>query len=162
MTISTRRWPLSVEELPTKRLSIARPSITYAMIETRTPARWGWMLGIALIALAGYAMNGEPTSQSGIEGSVRVGPIHGGPTKLGEPDSAPLANATFQVESAAGTIKTFTTDEHGHFKVDLPPGRYAISTERTGMKGRGCGLKDIEVTAAGFKQVTLECDTGMR
>jgi hypothetical protein len=71
-------------------------------------------------------------------------------------------NATFVVETAAGTIKTFTTDEHGHFKVDLPPGRYAIRGERVGMKGRGCGLADIEVTGAGFKQVTLECDTGMR
>jgi hypothetical protein len=30
------------------------------------------------------------------------------------------------------------------------------------MKGRGCGLSDIDVAATGFKQVNLHCDTGMR
>jgi hypothetical protein len=84
--------------------------------------------------------------------------------KAGEPDSTPLSNANCVVETAAGKIKTFATDEHGHFKVELPPGRYTIRTaERVGMKGRGCALADIEVTAGGgFKQVHLECDTGMR
>lgn len=106
---------------------------------------------------------GTSDTPSGIEGTVTVSPIHGGPSRLGVPDSAPLANASFFVESAAGgQVATFKTDEKGHFKVGLPPGRYAIRAEKTGMKGRGCGLQDIEVTAAGFKQVDLHCDTGLR
>ena len=132
------------------------------MVTIQASARILLMLGMVCLFVPSARMTAEAAPGTGIEGSVRVGPIHGGPTKLGEPDSAPLANATFLVETAAGTIKTFTTDEHGHFKVDLPPGRYAIRAERTGMKGRGCGLTDIEVTGTGFKQVTLECDTGMR
>jgi Carboxypeptidase regulatory-like domain len=139
-----------------------RPSITSGMVDIHLRAKFWRFLGITLVSLIAQAMNAETTAPTGIEGSVRVGPIHGGPAKLGEPDSAPLANATLLVETAAGTIKTLTTDEQGHFKVELPPGRYAIRTQKTGMKGRGCGLTDIEVTDAGFKQVNLECDTGMR
>jgi hypothetical protein len=81
---------------------------------------------------------------------------------MGEPDSAPLPNATLVIATAAGTIKTTTTDEKGHFKVELPPGRYAIRVEKIGIRGRGCELADIEVTSSGFRQVDLHCDTGMR
>ena len=122
------------------------------------------LLVIAFLVLVSPATNaGTSDTPGGIEGTVTVSPIHGGPSRLGVPDSAPLANASFFVESATGgQVATFKTDEKGHFKVALPPGRYAIRAEKTGMKGRGCGLQDIEVTAAGFKQVDLHCDTGLR
>jgi hypothetical protein len=120
------------------------------------------MFSMVCLFLPSALITAESAPGTGIEGSVRVGPTHGGPVKMGEPDSAPLANATCLVETAAGTIKTFTTDEKGHFKVELPPGRYAIRVEKVGMKGRGCGLADIEVTSSGFKQIDLQCDTGMR
>jgi Carboxypeptidase regulatory-like domain len=81
---------------------------------------------------------------------------------MGEPDSAPLANATLVIETAAGAIKTITTDDKGYFKVELPPGRYAIRAEKIGMRGRGCAMNDIDVTAGTFKRVKLDCDTGMR
>lgn len=121
-------------------------------------------LASASIALVIQAMNaGTSDTLSGIEGTVTVSPIHGGPSRLGVPDSAPFANASFFVESASGSqVATFKTDDKGHFKIALPPGRYAIRAEKAGMKGRGCGLQDIEVTAAGYKQVKLDCDTGMR
>lgn len=99
---------------------------------------------------------------TGIEGSVSVSPVHGGPTRQGVADSAPLANTSFSVETAAGKIATFKTDEQGHFKVELPPGKYTIKMEQPRMKGRGCSLADIEVTAANFKHVHLNCDTGIR
>ena len=107
-------------------------------------------------------MTAEAAPGTGIEGSVRVSPIHGGPARTGEPDSAPVANATLAIETAAGTIKTITTDEKGYFKVELPRGRYAIRAEKIGMRGRGCAMNDIDVTAGSFKQVKLDCDTGMR
>ena len=132
------------------------------MIAIRPSARFFLVLGIAILFSPSIRMNAETAPGTGIEGSVRISPTHGGPIKLGEPDSAPLANATLVVESAAGSIKTVTTDEHGHFKIELPPGRYSIRTEKkTGMKSR-CGLTDIEVTPGSFKQVKLDCDTGMR
>jgi hypothetical protein len=108
-------------------------------------------------------MNAETTAlPSGIEGVVTVSPIHGGPSRQGVPDSGPMPNTSFLVETAAGTVATFKTDEKGRFKVELPPGRYAIKIQVPQMKGHGCGLADIEVTAGSFKSVKLDCDTGMR
>jgi hypothetical protein len=118
------------------------------------------LFAISLLALSTHPMKAD--TPSGIEGTVTVSPIHGGPSRMGVPDSAPLANASFFVESAAGQVATFTTDEKGHFKIGLPPGRYAIRAQKSGMRGRRCGLEDIEVTASGFKQVDLQCDTGLR
>jgi hypothetical protein len=132
------------------------------MVAIRTSAGFFLMLAIVILFGPSVRMKAETAPGTGIEGSVRVSPTHGGPIKLGEPDSAPLANATLVVESAAGTSKTVTTDEQGHFKIELPPGRYSIRTEKVGMRGRGCGMTDIEVTAGSVKQVKLDCDTGMR
>jgi hypothetical protein len=120
------------------------------------------MFSIVFLLPPGMRMNAEAASATGIEGSVTVSPIHGGPSKMGEPDSAPVANATLVIETAAGTIKTITTDEKGYFKVELPPGRYRIRTEKIGMRGRACAMNDIDVTAGSFKQIKLDCDTGMR
>ena len=132
------------------------------MVAIRASAGFFLLLAIAILFDPRVRMKAETAPGTGIEGSVRISPTHGGPIKAGEPDSAPLANATLVVETAAGSTKTVTTDEQGHFKIELPPGRYSIRTEKkTGVKG-GCGMKDIEVTASGFKQVHLECDTGMR
>jgi hypothetical protein len=131
------------------------------MVTIRASIGFFSMLGIVFLFPLSMTMKAESGAATGIEGNVRVSPTHGGPIKMGEPDSAPLVNATCLVETAAGTIKTFTTDEKGHFKVELPPGRYAVRVEKIGIKGRGCGLADIEVTS-GFKQVDLHCDTGLR
>ncbi|HZE57727.1 MAG TPA: carboxypeptidase-like regulatory domain-containing protein [Chthoniobacterales bacterium] len=102
------------------------------------------------------------TGASGIEGTATVSPTHGGPSKLGEDDSAPMANVSFRVEAAGATVTTFKTDAKGSFKIDLPPGRYEIRIEQAMMKGRGCGLGDVEVTAGVFRKVHLDCDSGMR
>jgi hypothetical protein len=132
------------------------------MGETRATAKFWRMLGIVSTSLMIHSMNAETTAPTGIEGTVTVSPIHGGPSRQGEPDSAPMPNIAFLVETAAGTVATFKTDEKGHFKVELPPGRYAIKIEVPQMKGHGCGLTDIEVAAGSFKTVNLDCDTGMR
>jgi len=118
---------------------------------------------VALTFLASISMNAETkTAAGGIEGTATVSPIHGGPSKLGEDDSAPMANTSFRVEAAGATVTTFKTDAKGYFKVDLPPGRYGIRIEQALMKGPGCGLSDVEVTAGRFKKVHLDCDSGMR
>jgi hypothetical protein len=133
------------------------------MGETRATAKLLRLLWIASMSLVVHSMNAETSATGGIEGDVTVSPIHGGPSRLGVPDMGPMPNTSFLVENAAGgTIVTFKTDEKGHFKVELPPGRYAIKIEVPQMKGHGCGLADIEVTAGTFKTVKLDCDTGMR
>ena len=124
----------------------------------------GHLLGpLGLVFLVSASMNAQTnTGASGIEGTVTVSPTHGGPSKLGEDDSAPMANVSFRVEAAGATVTTFKTDAKGYFKVDLPPGRYGVRIEKPLMKGPGCALSDVEVTAGLFKKVHLDCDSGMR
>ena len=125
---------------------------------------------IALVSIAvfcGFMLGGRSSNASsppttGIEGTVTVSPIQGGPAKAGVADSAPLANTSFLVETPAGKVATFKTDEQGRFRVELAPGKYNIKIQKPQMKGLACGLLDIEVTAAGFKKVSLSCDTGIR
>ena len=119
------------------------------------------LAGLALLLMSPMEAETNPAA-SGIEGSAVVSPIHGGPTKMGETDSAPLANTSFRVESATGFSTTFQTDAHGQFKVALPPGRYSVLTQQIGIKSRGCGLNDVEVTAGVFKKIQLNCDSGLR
>jgi hypothetical protein len=137
------------------------------------PHRFVARPGIFVIALAGLAAfcclmlsvadsGASPQPVTGIEGTVTISPIQGGPTKAGVPDSAPLADTSFIVETPAGKVATFKTDQQGRFRVELAPGKYVIKIQRPQMKGPGCGLSDIEVTATGFKKVSLNCDTGIR
>ena len=108
-------------------------------------------------------MNAETTAlPTGIEGTVTVSPGHGGPSREGVPDSAPMKNANFLVEGTAGKVATFKTDDQGNFKVALPPGRYSIKIQERMMKARGCGVTDIEVTTTGYKKIELNCDIGLR
>lgn len=114
------------------------------------------------VVLSGQSPNAASSLNTGIEGTVTVGPVHGGPAKAGVPDSAPLADASFIVETPAGRVATFKTDQQGRFRVELAPGKYTIKIQKALMKGPGCGLSDVEVTATGFKKVTLNCDSGIR
>jgi len=119
-------------------------------------------VGLLLISfLPGYLDAQTPSITTGIEGVVSISPIHGGPSRVGEVDSAPLANAVFEVANAAGVAATFTTDEAGRFRVPLPPGHYTIKKGDV-KKFPRCGPFEAEVTAAGFNKVTWACDSGMR
>jgi hypothetical protein len=99
---------------------------------------------------------------TGIEGIISIGPTHGGPIRAGESASAPLANVAFVVAGGAGEVAAFTTDGSGHFRIPLAPGRYSIKAKKPKVRFPRCGPFEVEVTAAGFNQVTWECDTGMR
>jgi hypothetical protein len=112
------------------------------------------------VAVSGRAETPAPTT--GIEGVISVGPVHGGPAREGEPDSAPLVKTTFDVSSNTGAVASFETDDAGHFRVALPPGHYSI--QRRGPRKRigSCGPFEVEVPAEGFKTIRWECDSGMR
>ena len=132
------------------------------MVEARG-ARFGRLLGLGLLLLLSHSMNAEtPALPTGIEGTVTISPSHGGPSREGVPDSAPMKNANFLVEGTAGKVATFKTDDQGNFKVALPPGRYSIKIQEAMMKARGCGLTNIEVTTTGYKKIDLNCDIGLR
>ena len=53
----------------------------------------------------------------GIEGVITVGPVNGGPARIGIPGSKPLAKATFLAQNEKGIATPFTTDDQGYFRV---------------------------------------------
>ena len=91
------------------------------------------------------------------------GPAQPGPIRAGAPGSKPLANVTFVVENEKGAqVTSFTTDEHGQFRVPLPPGHYTVS--KKGKKGGPghYGPFDVDVETGRMTKVQWECDTGIR
>src|SRR5437588_3113775 len=86
-----------------------------------------------------------PETETGIEGVITVGPIHGGPVRPGIPSSKPLANTAFVIGNDSGLVAEFTTDGQGRFKVSLGPGHYIVSIkEKKGGIGR-YGPFDVDV-----------------
>jgi hypothetical protein len=99
---------------------------------------------------------------TGLEGEIRIGPVHGGPARIGVVDSRPLANTAFVVKKDEKIIASFETDDQGRFRVSLPPGKYTVS--KSGGKGKVgmYGPFEVEIAAGQMKKVQWECDTGMR
>lgn len=134
-----------------------------AMAERLAGKRLWVLAGLLLFSFVLAQTDAQTSSPStGIEGVVSIGPIHGGPQRSDEPASAPLANVVFEVANDAGAVTTFTTDESGHFRIPLAPGRYSIKARDLKTKPRGCGPFEVEVTTSGFKKIKWECDSGMR
>ena len=114
-----------------------------------------------MMALAASAPSAE--HESGIEGTVTIGPLHGGPIRRGELGSGPLTNASFFVSNDKGErVLSFRTDDNGHFAVALQPGRYTVTHngERIGM--HGFGPFEVSVAARKMTQIDWHADTGMR
>ena len=111
---------------------------------------------------AGIAMSETEPLSTGIEGTCSISPTHGGPTRQGQSDSAPLANTVFDVTTKTGPVTIFTTDGSGHFRISLAPGVYFIDRKGPRAKVGQCGPFEVEVTSAGFKKVHWECDSGLR
>ena len=125
---------------------------------------------MVMLFAAVFCCLGWPAPQStafseagtGLEGEIRIGPIHGGPSRIGVSDSRPLANTAFVVKKEGKIIASFQTDDHGRFRVSVPPGKSTVSKE--GAKGRvgSCGPFVAEIIAGQITKVQWECDSGMR
>jgi hypothetical protein len=114
------------------------------------------------LALAATQSGAEPETGTGLEGEIRIGPIHGGPARIGVADTKPLAKTAFMVKKDEKIIASFETDDQGRFRVSLPPGKCTVS-QRDG-KGRvgRYGPFEVEIVAGEMKKVQWECDTGLR
>ena len=114
------------------------------------------------LALAATPSEAQPETGTGLEGEMRIGPLHGGPARIGVDDSRPLARATFVVKKNEKIIASFETDDQGRFRVSLPPGKYMVS--KSGGKGKVgmYGPFEVEIVAGQMKKVQWECDTGLR
>lgn len=104
----------------------------------------------------------KPDSETGLEGVISVGPIQGGPTRQGVPDSRPLANVEFVIEKENNPVASFKTDDHGRFRISLPPGHYSISRKDWKASIGSYGPFEVDVAAGQMKRVQWNCDTGMR
>src|SRR5205814_4279452 len=86
---------------------------------------------VSFLALAGFCYaqplpTPMPQAETGIEGTITMSPTHGGPVRVDEESSRPLANMPFVVSNETGTVAEFVTDEQGRFKVRLVPGHYTV------------------------------------
>jgi len=127
--------------------------VYFQMIRTTSILSCCLLLGATLSA-------SEP--QTGIEGLITVGPVNGGPARMGVPDSKPLPNATFIAQNEKGTATSFTTDDQGSFRVSLVPGHYTVSLKEKKGGIRRYGPFQVDVVAGQMAKVAWRCDTGMR
>lgn len=100
-------------------------------------------------------------SETGIEGVITIDPTRPGPVRVDAP-SSPLGNTAFVVESQKGEITSFTTDDHGRFRMPLAAGHYKVSLKG---KARGVGRFgpfEVDVVAGQMTQVQWRCDSGIR
>lgn len=122
------------------------------------------MLLALFCCVAGAEASPTPSPEPGtdLEGSISLHSVSGGPVKQGVPDSRPLANTIFVVKKDDHEVTSFTTDDHGRFRVSLPSGHYSIA--KKSWKGRVgyFGPFLVDITAGQMKQVQWNCDTGMQ
>ena len=102
-----------------------------------------------------------PEAGTGLEGSIFLHTISGGPVKQGVPDSKPLANTTFDVKKGDLTVASFTTDDQGRFRISLPPGHYSISKKDWKSRVGFYGPFEVDIAAGQIKKIQWNCDTGM-
>ena len=99
---------------------------------------------------------------TGLEGVILVGPIQGGPTKQGVPDSRPLTNTEFVVTKEKSTVASFKTDDQGRFRISLPRGHYTVSRKDWKASIGSYGPFEVDVAEGQIKTVQWNCDTGIR
>src|SRR2546423_14219972 len=96
------------------------------MMGTLSVTRWVVFAVMLLPFLTGTMQAQSGSLSTGIEGVISISPTHGGPARLGETDSAPLASVAFEVVNDAFVVTSFPADAAGHFRVPLPPCQYSI------------------------------------
>jgi hypothetical protein len=125
-------------------------------------------LFLILLALSCCVVRGEtqptppPEAGTGLEGSISLHSISGGPVKQGVPDSKPLANTTFDVKKGDLTVESFTTNDQGRFRISLPSGHYSISKKDWKSRVGFYGPFEVDIAAGQIKKVQWNCDTGMQ
>jgi Prealbumin-like fold domain len=121
------------------------------------------LIGFLIFAAFCYAQTSPaPMPETGIEGVITISPSHGGAVRPGITNSKPLANTTFVVNNATGTVAEFTTDNQGQFKIALAPGPYWVARKGEQHKIGRYGPFDVDVTAGQMAKVEWRCDSGMR
>ncbi len=125
-----------------------------------------FFLGLAFIFIPslGFAQT-QPTAQpagGGIEGTITISPVRGGPVRQGAATSQPLTDTAFEVKHDGQVVASFQTDANGKFKVMLPPGHYTISRQQKAGAIGSFGPFEVDVSTGKLATVQWECDSGLR
>ena len=126
------------------------------------------LLSLALLATmlclarAQMSPTPQPSNDTGIEGTITISPVMGGPTRQGSPDSRPLANIIFEVKQGDRAISSFQTDDHGHFRQALAPGNYTVARKDWKSAIGSYGPFEVSVSRGKMTAVQWTCDTGIR
>jgi hypothetical protein len=117
---------------------------------------------LCCVARAETQPTASPEAQTGLEGSITLRNIAGGPVRVGVPNEKPLANITFVVKMGDTAVGSFTTDEQGRFRISLPPGHYSVSRKDWKSAVGFYGPFEVEVAGGVMKNVHWNCDTGLQ
>ncbi len=123
------------------------------------------LLLLAAILLAGPLHADSPVSadETGIRGTVLMGPIRPGPVMAGQSHEAPFRASFHVLDVDQETVAKFKSDDSGYFTVLLPPGEYTVVPDASAPIVRAWHQKKtVTVPEEGFADVTLRFDTGMR
>ena len=101
-------------------------------------------------------------TETGIEGVITISPTQPGPVRVDAPASEPLANMAFVVEKENAAVASFTTDDHGRFRIQLPPGHYKVSTKGRKTTIGHFGPFEADVVADKMTSIQWKCDSGIR
>lgn len=109
------------------------------------------------------SLGNSTNTGNGIQGSVLLGPTC--PVVRNPPDSQcadkPYQTSLKLITSIGQTVKTFSSDASGNFKVDVGPGQYEIIGASTQTLPR-CSSQGTIVVGNGYTTANVYCDTGIR
>jgi carboxypeptidase family protein len=114
-----------------------------------------------LVACAGRASSSS--GDSGIRGTVLLGPTCPVETVESPCPDRPLADVEVQVLQGGDVVGTVRSDGDGRFTVALDPGHYVVqAVVEEGGPGMSAKPVDVTVTSGKFVDVNVPVDSGIR
>ena len=122
------------------------------------------LAGLVIALLADAAACGGPRQDSGIRGTVTLGPLQPVQRVGGPPNERPYAATIVVVAKGTDTVVATThAGGDGRFTVDLEPGDYTVMPQSPSPNGMPHAVPiDVHVAPHSFTAVTIAYDTGMR
>jgi len=121
-------------------------------------------ISILLLLLVACAGRGPSSSgDSGIRGTVLLGPTCPVETLESPCPDRPLADVEIRVLRGSDVVATVRSDGEGRFAVALDPGRYEVqAVVEEGGPGMSAKPVDVVVTNGVFNDVNVPVDSGIR
>jgi len=119
------------------------------------------VLLLSLVACANRASS--PSGDSGVRGTVLLGPTCPVESMESPCPDRPLADVEVQVLQRGDVMVTVRSDGNGRFTVALEPGAYVLqAVVEEGGPAMSAKPVDVTVTSGAFADVTVPVDSGIR